>query len=219
MNRRRGGAARAASCSGSTIGRSIVFGRVPDSAPPPPQRFHDTLVRFADLLETRGLAYMIVGAVAVGAWGRPRATVDIDVTVLTDAAGLESIARAAERLGLAVDRQWLEWNPLLQGLHLRLTGGGVIVDVMRPRDSHDEAALRRRRAVAIERHPLWFAAPDDLILMKLKAGRPRDFEDTVSLLAAAREALDEPYMRDWARRLGIADELAYVLSEGDFRED
>lgn len=39
---------------------------------------------------------MIVGAVAVGAWGRPRATADIDVTVLVDEAGLEQIAREAQ---------------------------------------------------------------------------------------------------------------------------
>lgn len=162
---------------------------------------------------------MIVGAVAVGVWGRPRATMDIDVTVLTDAAGLESIARAAESLGLATDRQWLEWNPLLSGVHMRLAGGGVVVDAMRPRDSHDATALQRRRAITVAGRPLWFAAPDDLIVMKLKAGRPRDFEDVIGILATQREALDEAHMLDWARRLGISDELAYVLREGGFEEN
>lgn len=89
------------------------------------------------------------------------------------------------------------------------------VDVMRPRDSHEERAIQRRRPLAIEGHRLWFAAPDDLILMKLKAGRPRDFEDAVGVLVAQREALDEGYMADWARRLTIADELAYVLRESE----
>lgn len=187
---------------------------MPDPASPSPGRFHDVLVQFADLLEARGLVYMIVGAVAVGVWGRPRTTVDIDVTVLTDASGLEAIARAAEPLGLEADRQWLEWNPLLGGAQVRLTGGGIVVDAMRPRDRHDETALERRRAITIDSRRLWFAAPDDLILMKLKAGRPRDFEDVIAILAAQRQALDEPYLLDWARRLGIADELAYVLREG-----
>jgi hypothetical protein len=36
---------------------------------PRPQRFHDVLVEFADLLEAHGVAYMLVGAVAVGVWG------------------------------------------------------------------------------------------------------------------------------------------------------
>ena len=186
---------------------------MPDPASPSPPQFHDVLVGFANLLEARGVSYMIVGAVAVGAWGRPRATADIDVTVLVDEAGLQAIARAAETLGLAVDRQWLDWNPLLRGAQVRLAATGVIVDAMRPRDSHEERAIQRRRPLAIGGQRLWFAAPDDLILMKLKAGRPRDFEDAVGVLVAQREALDEDYMADWAVRLTIADELAYVLRE------
>ena len=56
-------------------------------------------------------------------------------------------------------------------------------------------------------------APNDLIIMKMKAGRPRDFEDALSVLIAQRETIDEGYMVDWARRLGIADELSYLLRE------
>jgi hypothetical protein len=77
---------------------------------------------------------MVVGAVAVTAWGRPRATADIDVTVLADEAGIERIADAAVSLGLQLDHQWLEWNPLLRGTQIRLVGAGVMVDVMGPRD-------------------------------------------------------------------------------------
>ena len=156
---------------------------------------------------------MIVGAVAVGAWGRPRATADIDITVLADETGLEAIVRAATGLGLEVDRHWMEWNPVLRGSQVRLAAAGVSVDVMRPRDRHEEMALQRHRTLTIDKHRLRFVSPDDLILMKLKAGRPRDFEDTVGILAAQREGLDEAYLADWARRLGIADELAYVLRE------
>lgn len=186
---------------------------MPDPRGLAPAEFHDVLVRFATLLDTRGVAYMIVGAVAVGAWGRPRATADIDVTVLLDETGLQELARAAEPLGLEVDRQWLAWNPLLRGVHVRLTAGSVVVDAMRPRDSHEEMAIQRRRALTLAGHRLWFAAPDDLILMKLKVGRPRDFEDAVGVLVAQREALDEGYMAEWAPQLGISDELAYVLRE------
>jgi hypothetical protein len=56
--------------------------------------------------------------VAVGAWGRPRVTADIDVTVLLDEAGLEHLARAALAIGLEVDRQWQDWNPLRRGVHV-----------------------------------------------------------------------------------------------------
>jgi hypothetical protein len=36
-------------------------------------------------------------------------------------------------------------------------------------------------------------------------------------LVAQRAVLDEAYMADWAHRLGIADERAFVLRESDGR--
>lgn len=50
--------------------------------------------------------------------------------------------------------------------------------------------------------------------MKLKVGRPRDFEDAIVVLVEQRDTVDEAYMTRWAERLGIADELAYLLREG-----
>ena len=57
-------------------------------------------------------------------------------------------------------------------------------------------------------------SPEDLIVMKLKAGRPHDFEDAVSVLGAQKGRLDEKYMADWARRIGVSDELTYILGGG-----
>lgn len=174
---------------------------------------HRTLFRLADLLDAEDVVYMIVGALAVGMWGRPRATLDVDVTLRGDADRLETVTARAAREGFTADAAWLEWQPLLRERQRRLIAPGAVIDLMRPRDAHDETALDRRRVLSVEDRGLPFVAPDDLILMKLKAGRPRDFEDAVSVLAAQRGALDQGYMNDWARRLGVGEELGYLLRE------
>jgi hypothetical protein len=171
------------------------------------------LFRVADLLEADGVVYMIVGALAVAMWGRPRATADIDITLRGDTGRLEALTARAEREGFRVDHEWLEWQPLLRDRQRRLSASGTIVDLMRPRDAHDEAALDRRRHLAVEERRLPFVAPDDLVLMKLKAGRPRDFDDAATVVASRHEPIDEPYMWDWARRLGVEAELSYLLRE------
>jgi hypothetical protein len=163
------------------------------------------------LLEAEGVVYMIVGALAVAVWGRPRATADVDVTLQADAGQLEALAGRVERAGFAVDHEWLDWQPLLRDRQRRLTAPGAIVDLMRPRDAHEEAALGRRHQVAFEGRRLPFVAPDDLVLMKLKAGRPRDFEDVASVLAAQSGTLDTAYLWEWASRLSVGAELNYVL--------
>jgi hypothetical protein len=47
--------------------------------------------------------------------------------------------------------------------------------------------------------------------MKLRAGRPRDFEDTIAVYWACRKVIDEGYLNRQARKLGLYDELQFVL--------
>ncbi len=181
-----------------------------------PDRFRQTLLKFVALLEEQQIPYMIIGAMAVVMWGKPRATVDIDFTVLTDPDGLDAIGAKAEREGFAIDRQWLEWHPMQRGLQLRLTSADILIDVVRPMDQHQEEAFHRRRPVVLGGRSVWFVSPEDLIVMKLKAGRPHDFEDAVSVLSAQKGKLDEKYMADWAWRIGVYDEFTYILRGGTF---
>ena len=52
--------------------------------------------------------------------------------------------------------------------------------------------------------------PEDLILLKLIADRPRDHIDVADILFIQGE-LDESYMRHWAAELEISDRLAKAL--------
>jgi predicted nucleotidyltransferase len=76
------------------------------------------------------------------------------------------------------------------------------VDLLSPRDEYDREALERRRRKRIDNKPVWVVGPEDLILLKLKAGRPRDFEDVISVVLRQGEKLDMEYMKEWAKRLG-----------------
>ena len=44
-------------------------------------QFEQALVEVAADLDRRGLAYMLVGGMAVGLWGEPRTTLDLDFTI------------------------------------------------------------------------------------------------------------------------------------------
>jgi len=113
---------------------------------------------------------------------------------------------------MEVDETWVEWNPTLRGSMLRLQYHGVTVDVLGPRDHHDHQVFRRRVKKRVNGRIYWFVAPDDFILQKLKVGRPRDFEDTLTVLERSGARLNRAYLRRWAARLHITGELDYVLS-------
>jgi hypothetical protein len=55
-------------------------------------------------------------------------------------------------------------------------------------------------------------SPEDLILMKLLANRPRDRADVADLLLVVGE-VDGAYLGSWAARLGVERELRDCLAD------
>ncbi len=60
--------------------------------------------------------------------------------------------------------------------------------------------------------PLWVCSAEDLLLLKLKASRPHDFEDALGIVKNPHLQIDLAYLWTWADRLGLQGELQYVLS-------
>lgn len=69
---------------------------------------------------------------------------------------------------------------------------------------HKHEILSRRRLIEAEN------------LLKLKAGPDQDFLDTVNIIARQGEALQLDYLWNWADRLGLQGEVAYVLKTSAF---
>lgn len=55
------------------------------------------------------------------------------------------------------------------------------------------------------------APPEDLILLKLRVGRPTEFDDALGIVKNPRLQFDLDYLWHWADRLGLQGELHYVL--------
>ena len=127
----------------------------------------------------------------------------------------DELGRLSDRMikaGMTLDETWLKWNPMLRGAQFRFQFQGISVDVMRPRDVHDQQLFRRKRRRRLDNHYYWFVSPEDFILQKLKVGRPRDFEDALSVLERSGKTLNRQYLTRWAARIGISGELRYILS-------
>lgn len=158
--------------------------------------------------------YVLIGAWALAAWGRPRATNDLDFLVLVNEGDRDRLSGRLTQAGLKRDETWQKWNPMLRGSQLRFQSQGVTVDVLLPRDSHDHQVFRRKRKKRMDGRYYWVVCPEDFILQKLKVGRPRDFEDAVSVVERRRKELDRTYLEHWARQIGVTEEFNYIMASG-----
>ena len=114
--------------------------------------------------------------------------------------------------GFELDETWLKWNPMLRGIQRRFQLRGITVDLLRPRDVHDQHVFRRKRKRRMDGRYYWVVSAEDFIIQKLKVGRPRDFEDALSVLERYGKTLDKRYLQRWADRIGVSAELHYILS-------
>jgi len=163
------------------------------------------------LFQSLRCPYMMIGALALSLWGRPRGTLDLDFMVQIEATGFSHLLQQAKRYGLTVDRAFRRVNPMLRRSQIQLRSGALRFDLLRPRDRHDQEAFKRRQRRGFLGHRLWVPAAEDLLLQKLKTGRPRDFEDAASIVTRQHLHLDKRYLRRWARQLGVTEELQYLI--------
>lgn len=170
------------------------------------------LSAFARALPKPGPDYCLIGALALGVWGAVRATQDIDFLMLLDDDSRDALMASLSAAGFQVDTRWADLNPTAKDSFVRLAFGPHAVDLMLARDAFHREALVRRRSVAIDGLTIAVASAEDLMLLKLRAGRDQDFVDVVGVAARQGPALDLPYLRAWAGRLGISGELEYALS-------
>lgn len=144
--------------------------------------------------------YLIIGGVAVQAYGHVRTTQDVDVIVAPDARNLERLAAALEQLHArlkGVDAHLLGIDPTDAahlrdaanfGLNTRAGGLDVWTDAAELKGGRSWEEMRKR-AVTVEvgEQSLRFVHRDDLIRMKLAAGREQDLQDIAALTSQEAE--------------------------------
>ncbi|MBX6423242.1 nucleotidyl transferase AbiEii/AbiGii toxin family protein [Thermosulfurimonas sp. F29] len=153
----------------------------------------------AKILDQNEIPYMIIGGQAVLLYGIPRLTRDIDITLGLEATSVEKLLELVERVGLQVlvkdPRRFVAETWVLPTLHSET---GLRVDFIFSWSPFEQEALKRVREVIIEGYPVKFASPEDVIIHKMLAGRPRDLEDVQGILS--KQKVDFERIRIWLAR-------------------
>lgn len=175
------------------------------------------LLHVAEILERLGIPYHVGGSIASSAHGMYRASADIDFVIDPTSDQLDALVHALEP-GFYVSR-----SATAEALANRSTFNAIHDDTSFKIDffikgtaPFDAEELRRsiRQVVSGERaQAVLIKTAEDTILRKLDWFRrggevsERQWQDVLSILAAARGQLDETHLEHWARELGIADLL------------
>jgi Nucleotidyltransferase of unknown function (DUF6036) len=171
------------------------------------------LAAVAPVLRHSGSRWYLFGAQAVTVWGRPRLSADVDLTAVIAGPHDDFVAamlHAGFDLRISDWRDFVARTRVLPLLH-RATQ--MPLDVVIAGPGLEEEFLERAVVIHLAGMDVPVITPEDLIVTKLLAGRPKDFEDVRGILEERLQSLDLVRLRSL---LGLLEE---ALSRGDLTPD
>jgi len=156
----------------------------------------ELLTAAAGVIEKWCDGWYLFGAQAVLIWGRPRLTADVDVTIRLRTADTVSFCNAMEGVGFRLrvpdPESFVARTRFLPFLHVATQ---LPLDVVLAGPGIEDKFIERVVRVEIEGLSVPVASPEDLIVMKVLAGRSKDLEDVRTVLTERMNRLDIAYIR------------------------
>ena len=156
---------------------------------------------------------LIIGGVAASLLGKPRLTADVDAVMLVSTDDLPRLIQAAAQEGLTpriTDAEAFarrNWVLLLQH---RDTGIGVDISLgMLP---FEVEAVERSVLYPIGDVSIRLPTPEDLIIFKAVAHRPKDMLDIQAIIASHPD-LDRARIEDWMRQFAQALDMPELWND------
>ena len=145
--------------------------------------------------------WYLFGAQAVIAYGVPRLSADVDVTVALVPDDPERFAADMEASGFALrvhDPDFVRRTRVIPFVHVATA---MPLDVVLAGSGLEDAFLDRARRVDVGGTTVPLIDREDLIIGKILAGRPKDIDDARSLWSIHGRALDADHIRRILRLL------------------
>ena len=178
-----------------------------------PRPVADLLTALARGLSALGVRWFLFGAQAAILHGVARLSADVDVTVDLGVRSIRDVVETLSREGFeprVTDvTSFVEATRVIPLVH---AASRMPLDLVLAGPGLEEGFFIRAVERRIGEVAVPVASAEDLVAMKILAGRPRDLEDVASIVRARRD-LDLPMVRDTLRVLERALDRADLVAE------
>jgi predicted nucleotidyltransferase len=173
------------------------------------KRLEGPLQKAIAFLEEQGYRYAVIGGIAVAQWGFPRATNDVDLKVLVPNTDYDGVRAALLRRFPERARLKAPANPFIVAVII----DQVIVDFLLTLSGYEEQIIERAVRRDLGGISAWVCSIEDLIILKVVAGRDKDWLDLEALLLEQFGKLDETFIMNWLEQFAEALEKPEILTK------
>lgn len=150
----------------------------------------EVLRALAAVMAERDLPWYLFGAQAAIIWGSPRLSADVDVTAAIHPEQLADFIHVMSSHGFALasdDAELVQRTRVLPFVHRQTR---MPLDVVLAGPGLEDEFLARVISVVVMDTEVPVISPEDLIIAKILAGRPKDIEDVRGVIHERRTTLD-----------------------------
>lgn len=166
--------------------------------------------RLVDALESAGIPYMIVGALSSSLYGIARSTYDADFVVSAPPPDLQRFLLTLGDEFVREPQLSFELKTGTTRQLIRVRGSSFTIELFRlSQDPFDQERFQRRirMHLSVLDCEAYVPTPEDVIVMKLQWGRPKDIGDIEGVIAVQEKNLDWAYIHQWTERHGTRHRL------------
>jgi predicted nucleotidyltransferase len=160
-------------------------------------------------MRERGVRWYLFGAQAAIVWGSPRLSADVDITANLERVALTDYIDTMQRHGFEAafsDPEFVDRTRVIPFVH---RASRMPLDVVLAGSGLEEEFLQRAISVDVSGSLVPVISPEDLIVTKILAGRPKDIEDIRGVIHEHRSRLDT------ARIRAVLELLEQALTQSD----
>lgn len=177
----------------------------------------ELVIAVIEAMEHREVPHIIAGSFAAMVYGIPRSTKDADFVIELEKPTFEKLIDDLSPLFSLDPQQHLETLTWTRRFILEAKDTPFKVELfLKGADSHHLVQWERKRRLfnPVIGREVWMPSPEDVVIQKLRWGRPQDRIDAENVLAVQRLTLDWPYIERWCDTHGtraLLEELRAAL--------
>ncbi len=170
----------------------------------------EALKATSDWLRAAKIDCAVVGGVAASIYGRPRATRDIDLVAIADETLWSELLQSGAQFGIGPRQaDALEFAKISRVILLEHRPTAVEIDLSVAGIAFETSMVASATPVTLSGVEIRLARPDDILVMKSLALRPRDIADIEGILQV-QEGLDLNRVRE------VLSEFSEILEQEDY---
>lgn len=159
-------------------------------------------VQLNQFLIDHDLRFCLIGGIAAGYWGEPRFTRDIDFTIFSQKKSFDEIVSLLEKNNFIYKLiensqcQISKWNKI-----------NFWADLILAETDYQDLVIDRAMKINLFEVETKICSAEDLMILKMIAGRRQDYLDIENILKKNLNQLDKSYLLKWLMRWDLKEKF------------